>query len=67
MGDLLFTLVNISRWKKIDPEEALRNMLTRFTARFHYIERAAKNQGKALIEMDLAEMDMLWNEAKAAG
>ena len=64
IGDLLFTIVNVARWQKIDPEDALRLMLRRFTARFHYIEDAATAQGKKLTEMSLAEMDALWDEAK---
>jgi tetrapyrrole methylase family protein/MazG family protein len=64
IGDLLFTAVNVARWQKIDPEDALRQMLRRFTARFQYIEKSAAAQGKTLIDMTLAEMDALWDEAK---
>jgi tetrapyrrole methylase family protein/MazG family protein len=65
IGDLLFTIVNVARWRKIDPEDALRNMLKRFTRRFHYIEEASRTKGHPLEEMSLAEMDALWDEAKA--
>jgi len=65
LGDLLFTLVNIARWQKVDPEESLRQMLRRFTDRFQYIERRAREQCRALTDMSLAELDALWNEAKA--
>ena len=64
IGDLLFTAVNVARWKKIDPEEALRTMLNRFAARFRYIEERARTNGRNLEEMTLAEMDSLWEEAK---
>ena len=64
IGDLLFTVVNVARWTGVDPEEALRAMLRRFTARFHHIERTARERGRALTEMTLAEMDALWEEAK---
>lgn len=65
LGDLLFTLVNIARWQKVDPEDALRQMLRRFTDRFQHVERRAREQGRRLEEMSLAEMDALWEEAKA--
>ena len=61
---MLFTLVNIARWQKVDPEDALRQMLRRFTDRFQYVERRAREQGRKLEEMTLAEMDSLWDEAK---
>ena len=64
LGDLLFTLVQIARWQKIDPEDALRQMLQRFTSRFQHIERRATEQNRTLNEMTLAEMDALWDEAK---
>jgi tetrapyrrole methylase family protein/MazG family protein len=65
LGDLMFTVVQVARWQKIDAEEALRSMLARFSARFRYVEQRAAAQGRALTEMSLAEMDALWNEAKA--
>jgi tetrapyrrole methylase family protein/MazG family protein len=67
MGDLFFTLVQVARWQKVDPEEALRQMLARFSSRFRHIERRAAEQQRALTEMTLAEMDLLWDEAKAQG
>lgn len=65
LGDLLFTVVQVARWQKLDPEDALRRMLARFTARFRHIERRGAEQGRALADMTLAEMDALWDEAKA--
>lgn len=67
LGDLLFTVVQIARWQKIDPEDALRQMLQRFTARFQHIEKRAAEQERALTDMTLAEMDALWDEAKKQG
>src|SRR5262249_278992 len=48
LGDLLFSVVQIARWQHIDPEEALRDMLARFSARFRYIEAQAREQGREL-------------------
>jgi len=67
LGDLLFSVVQIARWQKLDPEDALRTMLARFSARFRYMEQRAKAQGRTLEGMTLAEMDALWNEAKQQG
>ncbi len=63
-GDLLFALVNLARWKRIDAESALRQANLRFKKRFAYIEEAAREQGRTLPNMTLAEMDALWEEAK---
>ncbi len=64
LGDLLFTLVQVARWQKLDPEEALRQMLKRFSSRFRYIEQRATEQGRTLNDMTLEEMDVYWNQAK---
>jgi tetrapyrrole methylase family protein / MazG family protein len=64
IGDLLFTVVNVARWQEVDPEEALRHMVTRFYTRFRYIEQAAQRQGRDIKDLTLAEMDALWEEAK---
>jgi tetrapyrrole methylase family protein/MazG family protein len=64
IGDVLFTVVQVARWQKVDAEEALRTMLARFTRRFRYIEERAREQNRALPDMSLAEMDALWDEAK---
>lgn len=66
VGDLLFAVVNLARYLKIDPESALRGCNERFTARFQHIEARAREQGKRLQELDLAAMDRLWDEAKTA-
>jgi tetrapyrrole methylase family protein/MazG family protein len=64
LGDLLFALVNLARWKKIDAESALRGTNIRFKKRFGSIEAEAKKQGKNLQEMTLDEMEALWQQAK---
>jgi tetrapyrrole methylase family protein/MazG family protein len=66
IGDLLFTTVNIARFLKVDPEDALRTMVARFSDRFRHMERAAAHEGRALTELSLDEWDRLWEAAKAA-
>jgi tetrapyrrole methylase family protein/MazG family protein len=63
-GDLLFALVNLARWKKIDAESALRETNLKFKRRFAYVEQGAKKQERSLSDMTLEEMDVLWEEAK---
>jgi len=65
-GDLLFSLVNYSRFLNLDPETALERTNQKFLKRFRYIEEVATKQGKQLTEMTLGEMDAIWNEAKAS-
>lgn len=64
MGDLLFSMVNLSRKLKVNPEDALRGTIAKFTRRFSYIEDTLEAQGKTLHDSTLDEMDGLWNEAK---
>ncbi|MCS7010187.1 MAG: nucleoside triphosphate pyrophosphohydrolase [Anaerolineales bacterium] len=64
LGDLLFSLVNLARWRKVNAEFALRAANQRFRERFAYIEAVARGQGRKLSEMTLEEMDQLWEEAK---
>ncbi len=64
LGDILFMLVNLSRFISVNPEDALRRTISKFIHRFRYIEMNAAEQGKTLSEMTLAEMDKLWDEAK---
>lgn len=63
-GDLLFSLVNYSRFVDINPETALERTNKKFIKRFQYLEEASKMDGKVLGEMTLAEMDNYWNRAK---
>jgi tetrapyrrole methylase family protein/MazG family protein len=66
IGDLLFAAVNVARWARVDPEEALRSMLRRFATRFQAIEAEAARSGRSLGEMTLDEMDAAWERAKLA-
>ncbi|MDQ8053777.1 MAG: nucleoside triphosphate pyrophosphohydrolase [Pedobacter sp.] len=63
-GDLLFSLVNYARFIDINPENALEKTNRKFIKRFQYLEQKAAENGKALRDMTLAEMDVYWNEAK---
>ncbi|HEU4487309.1 MAG TPA: nucleoside triphosphate pyrophosphohydrolase [Povalibacter sp.] len=64
IGDLLFSLVNVCRYLKIDPENALRLTNAKFERRFRYIEQQLQARGRTPAESTLEEMDALWNEAK---
>ncbi len=64
IGDLLFSAVNLARWRQVDPESALRATNARFTRRFKRLETLAAAQGKVLTTMSIQEMDNLWDEAK---
>jgi nucleoside triphosphate diphosphatase len=66
VGDLLFAVVNLARHVKADPEAVLRATNRKFERRFASIERALATQGKSPREATLAEMDALWDAAKAA-
>lgn len=66
-GDVLFALVNISRFYKIDPEEALASTNQKFYQRFSYIEQKIKQSNKSIDDYTLEELDMIWNEAKRKG
>lgn len=63
-GDLLFSLVNYARFININPENALEKTNKKFIKRFQFLEGKARENGKALQDMTLAEMDIYWNEAK---
>jgi XTP/dITP diphosphohydrolase len=63
-GDLLFSMINYARFLKINPDTALERTNQKFTKRFQYLERKAKEQGKTLEQMTLTEMDLYWEEAK---
>jgi tetrapyrrole methylase family protein/MazG family protein len=67
IGDLLFSAVNLARWRNIDPESALRATNARFTRRFKQIEALAAAQDKPLHGMSIEEMDALWEQAKRLG
>ncbi len=63
-GDFLFSLINVGRLYHINPDNALERTNQKFIRRFNYVEAKAKEQGRLLQDMTLAEMDALWNEAK---
>ena len=63
-GDILFALVNILRFHKINPEEALRKSNQKFIKRFKSMEKDIKNQNKSFFHFDLNDLDKLWNKAK---
>lgn len=65
-GDLLFSLINYARFIEINPEESLEKTNIKFIKRFQYLENAAKESGKKIEDMTLAEMDVYWEEAKKA-
>ena len=64
LGDLLFSLVNLARFLKVCPEEALRKTVGKFEDRFRYIERELGKQGKHPQHANLEEMDRLWEASK---
>lgn len=65
MGDLLFSIVNVARGLKINPEDALHKTIRKFTKRFQYIEKKISERGEKMEEKSLKELDKLWDEAKS--
>lgn len=63
-GDLLFSVINAARLYGVNPDSALERTNRKFTNRFNYLEQKTIQQGRDLKEMNLAEMDEIWNEAK---
>lgn len=64
LGDLLFAVVNLARFLKVDPEEAMADANRKFFERFGYIEAQLRLKGKSFDQTDLQEMESLWQEAK---
>lgn len=64
LGDVLFSIVNLSRFLKVQPELSLTGSTNKFIRRFEFVEKEAEKSGKNLAEMSLDEMDELWNRAK---
>ncbi|PBP94533.1 nucleoside triphosphate pyrophosphohydrolase [Pseudomonas congelans] len=64
VGDLLFSVVNLARHLKVDPETALRSANSKFDRRFRFIEQALRHLQRPIEECSLEEMDALWGEAK---
>ncbi len=63
-GDLIFSLINVSRYLKVDPESALERTNKKFIKRFTYLEEKSAEAGRQLSDMTLTEMDEIWEEAK---
>lgn len=66
-GDFFFSMINAARLYKINPDNALERTNRKFIDRFNYLEQAAKEDGKTLKDMTLAEMDVYWDQAKSQG
>lgn len=64
IGDLFFVVVNLARFMKVDPEQALRRTNAKFRRRFSHIERRLSQQGKPVAGTPVAELEALWQEAK---
>ena len=64
LGDVLFMTVNIARRLGVDPDAALNGVCEKFRRRFQFMEECAKNEGKAISDYTLAELDAFWDEAK---
>jgi tetrapyrrole methylase family protein/MazG family protein len=64
LGDLLFSCVNLARFKNTDPDLLLNKTIDKFVKRFKYIETQLRRDGKSLEEATLAEMDAIWEESK---
>ena len=67
LGDIFFSLVNVARFLEVNPEDALRSAIGRFTARFSYIEEAAAGKGRSISSLTIDEMEGLWQKAKENG
>jgi tetrapyrrole methylase family protein / MazG family protein len=63
-GDVLFSLVNLARFVKVNPEDTLRQAINRFIKRFQFIEQQAAQSGRAISDLSFDEMNRLWEEAK---
>ncbi|MFQ5736944.1 MAG: nucleoside triphosphate pyrophosphohydrolase [Thermodesulfobacteriota bacterium] len=64
-GDLLFSLVNVSRFIEVNPEDALRKTISKFISRFSHIEKKLAENGEEISSASMEDMDRLWKEAKA--
>lgn len=64
VGDLLFTIVNLARFAKVDPEQALRRTNAKFRTRFAHVEKRLSEQNKDMRTQTIEELEALWQEAK---
>ena len=65
LGDLLFSVVNVARLSSVDPEGALQAAVDRFSRRFASMEEAARDEGRDLTGLSLAELEELWTRAQS--
>lgn len=66
-GDFLFSMINVSRFLKVDPESALERTNKKFIRRFQYMEEQARKEGKQVADYELAQMEQWWQQAKISG
>ena len=64
LGDILFSVVNLARFYRVNAEDALRKTISKFISRFEYIEKKLRKQNKSVYNSSLEEMDKLWEESK---
>ena len=64
LGDVFFALVNVARFLRVNPEEALRRATNKFMARFHFVESQAASEGRKLSDYTLPQLDEWWEAAK---
>ncbi|MFN4150160.1 MAG: MazG nucleotide pyrophosphohydrolase domain-containing protein, partial [Candidatus Sericytochromatia bacterium] len=64
LGDLLFTLINFSRWNKIDPEEAMTKATEKFIHRFKRVESQIKSENKKFEDFNIEQLEEFWQKAK---
>ena len=64
-GDLFFSIINAARLYEVDPETALERTNKKFIKRFNYLEKQTMHKGKSLRDMNLDEMNVIWEQAKA--
>tara|TARA_R110001592_G_scaffold7032_3_gene39478 strand:+ start:14277 stop:14741 length:465 start_codon:yes stop_codon:yes gene_type:complete len=67
LGDVLFCCMNLARFLKVDPSEALRSTNEKFERRFSYIESSVAQEGKQMKDLSLQELDKVWDKAKEKG
>ncbi len=65
LGDLLFSVTNVARHTKVDPEQALKKATAKFEKRFRYVELAVQAKGLNMSDLSIEELDLFWLEAKA--
>lgn len=65
LGDFLFSIINAARLYHLNPDNALESTNQKFIRRFGYVERKTKEMGREMKDMTFAELDALWDEAKA--